>query len=311
MQRKIIKQGINGYTIYLPKNWVENKGLKEGDSINIKETGTSLIIGSPNVQKKETTIKLTEDNNQDIKNILTHLYRNGFSIIRFENTNEKTSEDIRTITNDLLLGFENTEKTQSKYTIENLSEPTEERYDVMLRRVFLIIKETLKIIIEDFEKNKFQRMKEIQELRDQQFKFILFCRRILIKEKYEKLPVLGWELLTFLTHIQHSMYYLYEYAQKNQKTKDKEIIELLHSLEEFFELYYDAYYQKKIKNIHKINDLKKDYAFGKCIKYLEKSTGARAVILSYIKEQFRLIQVATSPILSELLDTEYKETISD
>jgi phosphate uptake regulator len=308
MQRKIIKQGINGYTIYLPKSWVESKGLKGGDSINIKETGTSLIIGSPNVQKKETTIKLTEVNNQDIRNILTHLYRNGFSIIRFENTNEKTSEDIRTITNDLLLGFENTEKTQSKYTIENLSEPTEERYDVMLRRVFLIIKETLRIVIEDFEQNKFQRMKEIQELRDQQFKFILFCRRILIKEKYEKLPVLGWELLTYLTHIQHSMYYLYEYAARKVKQKNKEVLELLHALEIYFNLYYDAYYKKEINNIHKINSLKKEYAYGKCVTYLEKSKGINSVLLSYIKEQFRLIQVSTSPILSELLDAEYKTT---
>ena len=75
MKRKLIKQGGGGYTIYLPKKWVDKKGLKEGNQVDVQETETSLIIGSPVKGKKEISIEITEENRTNIRNILTHIYR--------------------------------------------------------------------------------------------------------------------------------------------------------------------------------------------------------------------------------------------
>lgn len=303
MNRKLIKQGGGGFTVYLPKKWIDKKGLKAGDQIDIKETGTALTIDSSIKEKKATTIEITENNKKDLKNILTHLYRRGFDKITIRNIDETLLNIIKEATANLLLGFEITEKEENKCKIENISEPTEEKYDVLLRRVFLIIKETQRIINNDFNNNKFNSMKEIQEFRDQQDKYILFCRRILTKERFRtENPALNWELLTFLMHIEHAYYYLYLYASKTSLKKNMNVVELLERLEEYFQLYYNSYYKKDIKSIHKINQLRQEYQFGKCYQYLEQAKLKDTVILSHIRELFRLIQIGTSPILSEYFE---------
>ena len=258
------------------------------------------------LQNKETTIEITENNRKDIKVILTHLYRKGFNTIRINNITTELLNEIKTVTEELLLGFEITEQSDDKCTIENISEPTEEKFDALFRRIFLIIKETQAIITKDFESNAFTHLKEIEEFNTQLDKFVLFCRRIVAKEKYEKNPIITWELLTFLTHIQHAHYYLYKYASENKIKTDKNMTYLTNSLKEYFDLYYEAYFRKDIKYIHKINQLKTEFHFGQCIKYLELSSGKNNVVHSYIREIFRIIQIGTSPLLSELIETEIK-----
>ena len=158
------------------------------------------------------------------------------------------------------------------------------------------------ILEEDFSKGNVKRLNEMEELRKQQDKHILFCRRIIVKEQNQKNPILEWELLTFLMHIQHKYYYLYKYAFENRYRQDKEIDKLLLTLKDYFEKYYEAYFQKDIKKIHQINKLREEYYFGKCFTLIEKSSGKKAVILSQIAEIFRLIQVGTSPMLGQFLD---------
>ncbi|HJX05347.1 MAG TPA: hypothetical protein VJ461_01415 [Candidatus Nanoarchaeia archaeon] len=303
MNRKLIKQGGGGFTVYLPKKWVDKKGLKVGDQISIKETGTALTIDSSVKEKKEIAIEITDENKKDLNNIITHLYRRGFDSIIIKNIDETLLDKIKETITHLLLGFEITETSTNGCKIENISEPTGEKYDVLLRRIFLIIKETQKIVNTDFKSNKFNSLKETEEFRNQQDKFILFCRRLLTKQRFEtENPLIDWELLTFLMHIEHAYYYLYLYASKNKPTQNKKIIELLENLEEYFQLYYDAYYKKDIKLVHKINQLKEEYQFGKCYKYLEQAKDKDTVILSHIRELFRLIQIGTSPILSEYFE---------
>ncbi|MBU4069656.1 MAG: hypothetical protein KJ646_01615, partial [Nanoarchaeota archaeon] len=131
--------------------------------------------------------------------------------------------------------------------------------------------------------------------------FILFCRRLLIKEQSNNL--LEWELLTFLMHIQHSYYYLYEYVEANKIKKNNIIIKSLKDLQNYFSLFYDSYYNKNMESINKINHLKNKYQFGEVLKLIETSKTKDAVIFSYIREIFRLIQIGTSPILGEILES--------
>ena len=176
MKRKLIKQGLGGCTIYLPKKWIDKKGLKQGDEIDIIETETALVIGSPIKKKKEISLEITNENKHDLKHMITHAYRKGFNAITINNINSILLNEIEKITKDLLLGFELTEKSNKQCKIENISEPSDEKYDVLLRRIFLIIKETQNVILTDFENNKFQNFNEIEELRNQQDKFIIFCK---------------------------------------------------------------------------------------------------------------------------------------
>ncbi len=300
MRRKIIKQGVATLTLSLPSKWAKKFNLKAGDELDVDEQDSNLLVAAkPREKKKEITVEITEANKEDIEVILTHLYRRGFDTITLKGVSAALMNTVTAVTKDLLLGFEVTEREGKQCKITNISEPTEEKYEVLLRRAFLIIKETQTTVLRDFEKGRFENMKEIEELRKQQDKFVLFCRRILTRERNSTIE---WELLTFLMHIEHAYYYLYAYAYENSVKKNERIIELLKDLEKYFQLYYDAYYKKDMNAIHKINKLKKEFQFGKCYRYLEQTKGKETIVLSNMREIFRLIQIGSSPILSELLE---------
>jgi len=291
MERRLIPQGQGGFTIYLPKKWVEKKALKAGDTVNITETDTALIVGSPVKERKEITLIITSDNKKDLRHLLTHIYRRGFDVINVKNLTPQLLKDVRKEVRDVLLGFEVTEKNDEYVKIENISEPTEQKYDILIRRIFLIIKET----------QQQTNFKEIDELRNNIDKYILFCRRLLTKEKYERNIALEWEMLTFLMHFQHGYYYLHKYAKENKVKFNKDINDLLKELEKYFDHYYNAYFKKDIKHIHKLWSHQPQYAA--CYKALEKSKGKQTIILSHIREIFRLIQIGASPILSSLIQS--------
>ena len=143
-------------------------------------------------------------------------------------------------------------------------------------------------------------------MRHHQDKLILLCRRLIIKEKIEIDPLINWELLTFLMHIEHAYYYLYEYAHKNKIKFSNETINLIENLGDYFDFYYNAFYKKDISYIHKLNKLKNEYQFKKCLQLIENLKTKEIIIASYLRELFRLIQIGTSPILSELIEKEIK-----
>lgn len=303
MQRKLIKQGLGGYTVYLPKKWLDKKGLKQGDHVEIDELNKDLIITSDVKSKKSISIKINQDNKKDIKNILTHVYRKGFDIIKVEKTDLETEKQIKQIIKKYLLGMDIIKKTEKTIFIENISEPDQEKYSVLLKKIFFIIKEIENLII-NYKINSKTDNKELEFLKEQGDKYILFCRRVLIKEKYKKDQVTNWELLTFLMHINHAYYYLCDYMYKNKIQLNNKDIELLKNLKQYFDLYYNAFTKKDITYIHKINSLKNTYHFGKLLTRLEKTKNKKIIVLSMIREIFRLIQIGTSPILSELIEKE-------
>lgn len=302
MERKLIKQGGGGYTIYLPKEWVKGKGLKEGDAVQLEERNTSLVIQTHAKLKSEYKITVDKSNRNDLKVLLTHAYRNGFDSIKLEGLDENLHKEIKEIVGSLLLGFEITKKDSKIALIENISEPTDQKFDIMMKRLFFITDETIKILIEDSSSNKWKRFKEISEMRDNHDRFLLFCRRIITKQYIETNSMLMWELLTYLQNIQHSHYYLYQYLEKSKPKLSKETLSLLKDIKEYFELFSKSYFDRDLSAIHSINEKRKKYQFGACLTAIEKSEGKEAIVNSYVREIYRLIQLGTSPILLYLFD---------
>lgn len=302
MKRRLIKQGKGGITLYLPKKWVDTKGLKPGDEVEVSESESNLLIESEAVEKKDFILNIDKDNRKDFRNILTHLYRRGYDIIHVRGADKEIMRQIREDIENLLLGFEVTKRDRTSCTLENISEPTEDKYPVLLRRVFLITKETLSLILEDSRDSANDSMDEITELRDQTDKFMLFCRRIITKGKYPGDPLIEWEFLTFLMHIQHSLFYMYKYAYENDVKGDEGITSMLESLQDYYDLYYRAFYSRDLKAIYELNRLRDSYQFGECFRMISSTQGAGSVIHSYIREVFRLIQIGSSPILVGIIE---------
>jgi phosphate uptake regulator len=302
MERTLIRQGGGGYTIYLPKHWVDKKGLQAGERIQLIETETSLLVTSGAEQKQAAVVKITDSNRADLTNILTHLYRRGVESITFQGADPKTVAKIATLAQDLLLGFEMTERDAKSCKLENLSEPSEQKYDLLLKRIFLIIKETHRLFSQELAAGKYG--DEVATLRDQLDKYVLFCRRSLVKEKELRSISTQWELLTFLMHIDHAYFYLHRYAAEHKVKSTARLVDLVEETGNYIDLYYDSFYKKDIGAIHKINSLRDELIFGKCYTYALEAKGPEIIVISHFRELLRLIQIGMSPILSELLQGE-------
>jgi len=301
MKRKLVKQGAATLMISLPSKWIKENKLDKGDEVDVEEKGKNLEIKTEidnNIQ--DITLDINENNKKDIRVLLTHAYRRGFDKVILTGQIQSLVSLISDICSKVLLGFEIVERTKERIVIENVSQPEGNKYSSMLSKVFMIIQD-----MQNYLSNEIIKFEEIKDTKDQCDKFILFCRRILSDGLVEANPISEWEFLTFLTHIQHRYFYLYEYLYKNKIKLNKEEIELLKHLRDYFALFENAYKNKDLSSINKINSLKDKYQYGICLDMLEKSKGKESVVISYISEIFRLIQIGTSPILMSILEKEY------
>lgn len=303
MERKLIPQGVGGYTIYLPSKWVEKKGLTKKDSVHIQEVGQSLVVRSEKKQKLVFELDISGFSNQQIKNQLTHIYRAGYDIIKLKNMSDSDYKLIKKIISDVLLGFEITDKQENVFMLENISEPSSEKYYSLLRRILLIVKE-MHIILETDFNNGFNSSQEIADLKLQQDKLILFCKRLLSKHGLEKEPVFDWELLTFTMHIAHNAYYLYMFCLDNDVKISKNIFAGINLIKENYGLFYDALFSKNVKLVEEINKNKNKVQYEFILKSFKLSDAEQSMVISLIREQLRLIQIGTSPVLSLILNSE-------
>lgn len=300
MKRRVVKLGPATLVVSLPSKWVQKHHIDAGDELNVEEEnrGLLIILEGKRESLKEIHVKIDKENKHDLKHILTHIYRLGYNKIIVRGGN---IEEVKQYTRDLLMGFEITSRKNNEYVIENVAEPRDQKYEVILRRIFFIIKDTQETIARHFQQKKFN-WKEIEDLRTQLDRHIFFCRRILYQQSQQN-DFLRWELLTFLMHIQHAYYYLYKYAQERGVKGYSQILALLKDAENYFSLLYEGYFKKKEEYIHKIQRLKDKYQFGVCLHAIQKSEDH--VLHSYLREIFRLIQLGTSPVLALLLEDRY------
>jgi len=298
MIRKLVKQGAATMMISLPTKWIKENKLDKGDEISLEERGNRIIIekGQKN-EVNEVNIEITDRNIDDIKILLTHTYRKGADRIVLTGKISGISPEVNRICSNILMGFEIVERSKSKIVLENISQPDETKYSSILSKVFMIVEEMPNFI---YKEN--QDIEEAKNTKDQCDKFVLFCRRILSENKSDLDPVLEWEFLTLLTHIQHNYYYMIEYIIKNKINLSKETENLILESKNYFGLVEKAYTKKDYLSIDEVNSLKNKYQFGKCIDLINNAKGKEATVASYIREIFRLMQISTSPILSEILE---------
>ena len=104
MKRKLIKQGGGGYTIYLPKKWVDGRGLKAGYEIELTEQGAGLFLGkgAGTEELRGVQADITRLDKDSIFKQLVAMYESGFDEIRFtfqkdEALDIKTGKKVRTL----------------------------------------------------------------------------------------------------------------------------------------------------------------------------------------------------------------------
>jgi len=304
MKRKLIQQR-DSLTVTLPKKWTDKFKLKGGEEIDIEEKDFNLLIKSPGIkEKRETTFKITKDTKESLyKSILNHTYRKGYDRIKIKYFSPTVLPKIEDFVSRFYLGFAVVEKEDDYCILENIAEPTEEKYDVLIRRCFLLTKEMASMIYDACEKGKFEETERLIKYSNDIEKFSFFCRRVVSKGFFTKGESnLYWELFIGLMRIERSYLSLGIYLSKKKKfTVNKKIQDMFKKSIYFYNLFYEAYHQKDINKIEEMADLKDGLLYEPTYKIIEKATGPEAVIAYHIRETSRLSYTAASPVFAMML----------
>lgn len=299
-----MQQGASTLMISLPSKWIKHNQLQKGAEIDLEEHAQGLLLYATHrvSEKKTAKIELTKENKANLQPLLTHYYRKGFDTIRVHGIDSLILKEIRSITSSILLGFEITQSEGKSCVLENVTETHSEKYDMMIKRIIMIVQEQHRVLEEDCANKEYKNNDEMSSLKNDLDKFVLYCRRIIEKTSYTKDPITASETLLFFMHIGHAYFYLYKYAQENKFKAPKEYLQILKDLKDYLSLYIEAYEKISIEAINQINTKKEKLHFGSLLSMLESSKGSLTVIISYTREIFRLIQIGTSPLLNRYLD---------
>lgn len=303
MKRKVIKQR-DSYTVTLPIKWVKELGIDKTKEIELQESAEGIMIrpeGIP-LSKRETTLRITSEREPFIRVSLNNLYRLGYDRIKIFHETKKQKDISLGVTENFLLGFELTEEKEKYFVIENVTEPDESKQVVLLRRVFLLIKQAQEQIYDDLEQGKYNNLKKIKQLTQKVGQYNNFCRRNVSKKRFTNERIsFHWSVYTYLSLIQHSILHLYESLSSKRKVKLAEKnLNLFAELQQGFDTIYNAYFNMDLEKIREGNTRMKDL-LAEILGMLKKSRPAEAEILYYFGELARLTYLMTSPMLGILL----------
>ncbi|MBW3011370.1 hypothetical protein KY326_04070, partial [Candidatus Woesearchaeota archaeon] len=150
MKRKLVKQGTATLTVSLPTSWTNKFRLKPGDEIDIEEISGDLFLRS----KKEFKIQKSKIDITDLPAALVHryilsAYKKGSDEIDVVFTNSalknmkdgkvsSTARFVQEIVNNLV-GVEVIDQGKSFVKIKQISEVSQEEFENILRRIFLLL----------------------------------------------------------------------------------------------------------------------------------------------------------------------------
>lgn len=290
MKRKVIKQGHNTLTVTIPSKWAKNFNLRAGDEIDLTEKENGLFLST---EKNPEFIKAKIDiSNLDIPTIWKHfmgVYRQGYDEVevkfdpkiklespykffaqhkldlKYENEHKiKTPLEFFNEMTNRFIGFEIVNYGKDFVLIKEMTEPTSKEFDNSLRRVFLLIDHMAEEICEALETQDIKRLGHIHDIDINLDKFHDYCIRILNKigNKNSKKTSLLISTLSFLELIGDefkiiSHHLIYDYPKANYKN----IREVIESVKEQLNLFYEVFYKFNQSTINKMSELDKNRYF--------------------------------------------------
>ena len=195
--RKLQYTGGSSYIVSLPKKWIQDLGLKQGDHVVILRGGNSTLQIAPASKRpikeqKEATIEVSKDNNPYfIARKLIALYFLGFNVINVVSKEDRLiaeqREVIKNIIRRVLMGTEIIADSAAGITLQVLINLLDLSVDTAFKRMLLIAKSMYRDTILSLEENNIELAQEVVKSDDEVDRFSFYIVRqlkIAIKNEY-------------------------------------------------------------------------------------------------------------------------------
>lgn len=248
VKRKLVKQGLRALTITLPSVWVQKNNLNAGDEIDIDEVDNTITIST---EKKQPLKDIIVDVSGLIPRLadrfIARAYQKGYDKIVLKCDSQDIMQAVKNKVTELM-GFEILDIGKDKIEIQVISSDLNLDFDTLLRRAFLILMDMAKTCEDAWKAND---KKALENIFYQDFdvnKFTYFCLREL--NKNQKRINFGKTILYYLIESAEDLGdELKELGKILAGAKlDKDIVQLIHEMNDLFRISYEFFYTPKKEN---------------------------------------------------------------
>ncbi|CDI04989.1 phosphate signaling complex PhoU family protein [Candidatus Nitrosotenuis uzonensis] len=187
--RRIQISGGSTYTISLPKKWIDELGIKNGDNMTIVKSANRSMTLFPGLDTekpgKKAIITISQkDADESIRRKIVAMYLNGYKTIQILSKGVKILPEHSRLIKDLvrksMIGTEIVESDSESITIQILTRLPELTFEVALKRMHLMTSNMHREAIEALSKNDVTYGEEVARMDDEVDRFSLYMMRTLI-----------------------------------------------------------------------------------------------------------------------------------
>ena len=308
MKRKLIRQSGSSLTVYLPKKWVDAQGLKAGDEVDVSETDNAVIISSnPTVTRSEISCELISMEERFIRLTLSNIYRLGYDKLTLKLIDERQKKMVRNVIDRYMMGFEVLDEKKDLMVLESVTEPSEEKQDALLRKMFLLMKQSFEMLTLDLKKGSLDHIEDIREASTKVNLFANFCIRNISKKRFTEQRVsLYWSLYLKMTHFERSIFYCYDILNRQLGPRrslrlTKKTLALFDAIQQAYNDLYEGFFQGDIARLKRSSDISRATLNDVMNNELIRSKGIDTIVIYYAGEMSRLVYLTSSSALGLVL----------
>ena len=284
MQRKLIKQGGSGLTLYLPKKWVDKHHLNTGDLVDIEESEDKLVIAAQigKCVPRLIELEIPQKRESVVRTILVNAYRAGYD--KFIVTYKGNPQELNSIVADNLIGFEVFKKKEATFSLESVAEPSYGSWENIIEKQFYIIGEIFSLLARE----------DCSGLGLKVQRYDNFLKRCISKGVFttKAMPFL-WQFLSNLTQIARQGYHFNQLLMKNKQKLSPKEQHFLEEIQKMFATLQKAYLAKNSEVLVELHELEQKLLRDQGMKLLQTQN---PVHLHYLVTLGRLIYLANSPL---------------
>lgn len=187
--RRIQISGGSTYTISLPKKWIDELGIKNGDNMTIIKNANRSLTLFPGLDSERPTkcavITIGQkDSEESIRRRVIALYLTGYKTIQVASKGVKIPSEHSRLIKDLvrksMIGTEIVASDSESITIQVLTRLPELTFEIALKRMYLMTANMHREAIEALKKFDAEYAEEVIRMDDEVDRFGLYMMRTLI-----------------------------------------------------------------------------------------------------------------------------------
>jgi phosphate uptake regulator len=296
MRRKVIQIADSTQLVSLPRKWALQHGIKKGDEVEVKEDGSKIIISTDKGEDLGSVeVDITGLDRDSLMFLVRCLYYKGYDEIKVNfskptTMHHKTGKEVTVVSSiheevNRLNGIEVIQQKETYCLIKDISEGSIKEFDDVLRRLFLLLEDSGKDLLEGVKSGNFVLLDTINEKHNTITKFAAYNLRLLNKFGHpdSKKTNSYYHIISSIDEIIDTIKYSARYVQSKKINASKDTVSILQSIHSVLSIYVNFFYKFDFKKVDEMSRKRTDIL--EKISTLTKRTPPNEILILSSMEQ--------------------------